>query len=708
MKRNKLKKPAPPAPTGKSWFKVHNSTNGEVRIDLMEEIGGWGISARDFRAALNTLGKSQAIHLHINSDGGDILEGNEVYNALLEHEGTVRVSIGALAASMASVIAMAGNPISIAKNGWLMIHNPWTIAMGDADEFKKIAGVLDEMKTSIIDAYRSQTDLPEKDISALMTEETWMPAKDALDRGFVDSIDDPSEEDDDDEDEDMKNALRFNLTKFRNSATFLSRPKEKEQAAKSGNTPAVIPGNRDASSGGEEVTNKPKAVIVVNKPMKKEDEETPSPPATKEPDEAAVRAKADELYKAKLKRDQEIDDIVLAVRKRDKKDFGELAAKFKQDDKSVADFSRALVTSEDYKDFEVIGAGLQLIEPLDALRGSPGWLVVTNDSYRALADKVQSKGRGSLPKNMSLAVESPYGVREFMNSVARQFMNAPALPTSAGLTSIEKLPGIVDLGVRPLMVKDLIAPGATGSTTVRYIREKSFTNYATTVAEGAAKPQALFEYEEKDAPVRKIAAYTKVTDELFADYLAMASYINQRLPYMVERTEEDQILNGDGTGQNLTGIMQTSGIQTQAKASDTNPDAIYKAMTKIRAIAFFEPDGVVVNPNDWQILRLLKDSAGQYLGGGPFTGAYGNSPLVAFDSIWGKPCAITTAIAAGTALVGAFRLGAQYFMRQGLTVDMTNSDQDDFVKNLLTIRCEERLALAVYRPLAFCTVTGIV
>jgi len=603
---------------------------------------------------------------------------------------------------------MAGDPISIAKNGWLMIHNPWTIAMGDADEFKKIANVLDSMKANIIDAYQSQTDLSEANISDLMTDETWMNAQDALDKGFVDSID-PGPDSDDEDDEDMKCARNFKLTKFHNSAKFLSRPQEKEQAPVSGNTPAVIGGNTNASSGGEQETkpNKPKAVIVVDKPMSIETE-TPSPPAKPEPDEAAVKAKAEELYKAKLKRDQEIDDIVLAVRKRDKKDFGELAAKFKQEDKSVAEFSRALVTSEEYKDFEVIGGGIQVIEPLDALRGSPGYLVVTDPSYRALAEKVQSKGRGSLPKNTALAIESPFGVREFMNSIARQFMNAPALPTSAGLTSIEKLPGIVDLGVRPLMVKDLIAPGATGSTTVRYIREKSFTNYATTIGEGAAKPQALFEYEEKDAPVRKIAAYTKVTDELFADYLAIASYINQRLPYMVERTEEDQILNGDGTGTNLVGIMQTSGIQTQAKGADSDADAIYKAMTKIRSIAFFEPDGIVINPNDFQILRLLKDSAGQYLGGGPFTGAYGNSPLVAFDSIWGKPCAITTAIAAGTALVGAFRLGAQYFMRQGLTVDMTNSDQDDFIKNLMTIRCEERLALAVYRPLAFCTVTGIV
>lgn len=700
MKRSKVAARKVPVTTKNSWYHFHNKKNGEVRIDVMEDIGGWGVSAKQFRSDLKHLGPKEAIHLHINSDGGDIIQGNEIYNALMEHDGPIRVSIGALAASMASVIAMVGDPISIAKNGWVMVHDPFTLAMGNAGEFRKMADVMDGMKANIIEAYRSQSDLSEAEISDLMSEETWMSAEDALEKGFVDSIDgdDASETD---------TAVNFNLTKFRNSAKFLSKPKP-EQAPASGNTPvAMTTGNSGAPSGQEEPTNKPKQILVLNHMGKPN--ENPEPPDKPEVDEAEVKRRADELYKAKLKRDLEIDEIVLSVRKRDKKDFGELAAKFKQDDKSVAEFSRALVTSEEYKPFgEIIGSGPQVSEPLDAIRGSPGWIVVTDPQYKAMAERVQRLGRGAIPKQSAALVEMQYGVREFLNALQRQFMGAAALPTSAGLTSIEKQPGIVTLGVRPLMVKDLLAPGATTATTIRYIREKSFTNTAATVAEGAAKPQALFEYEEKDAPVRKIAVFTKVTDELFADYMAMASYINQRLVYMVEQTEDNQLLNGDGTGTNLTGLLQTSGIQTQAKGADTNPDALYKAMTKVRTVGFFEPDGVVINPGDFQILRLSKDTAGQYLGGGPFTGAYGNSPLVMFDSIWGKPCAITAAIAAGTALVGAFRLGAQYFQRQGVTVDMTNSDQDDFIKNLMTIRVEERLALAVYRPLAFCTVTGIV
>lgn len=679
----------------------------------MEDIGFFGITAKDFKRDIAALGESEPLHVHINSDGGEMMEGNEIYNILLAHKGKVRVSIGAIAASMASVIAMAGDEVSIADNGFFMIHNPWTIAMGDAEDLEKSVEILNNLKDTIIKAYSRHTSLSDKEISDLMDEETWMTSEEALADGFVDSIDNKVEE--------GEEAVDFDLSKFLNSANFLSRLKV-EHLKRSGNSSRQLSRNRQTgkvtladlqealveqppSSDGRVEPPEGKLIVIRNQVMEKKNEPD-APVKTPEQQAVEIKQKADDLYKAKLKRDEEIDGIVLEVRKRDKKDFGELAAKFKREDKSPDDFARAIVTSDAFKQFEVVGSGLEVIEPLDYLKGSPGYAVVTNEHYKALADMVNKRGRGAIPQKTQLIVNAPGSIRQYRDAAAR-FLNAPAPPTSSGLTSIEKLPGIVDLGVRPLMVKDLLAPGATSNTTIRYIREVSFTNYATTVAEGAAKPQALFEYQEVDAAVRKIAAYVKVTDELFADYLQMASYINQRLPYMVERTEEDQLLNGNGIAPNLTGILQTAGIQTQPKGADTAADALYKALTLIRFTAFFEPDGYIIHPTDWQALRLAKDSAGQYFGGGPFTGAYGGGPLVQFDSFWGKPVAITPAIVQGTVLAGAFKLGAQYFQREGLTVDMTNSDQDDFIKNLMTIRAEERLALAVYRPLAFCQVTGL-
>lgn len=707
--KNRLKN----SPAVKSWYQIKNHVNGETEITIMEDIGFFGITAKDFKRDIAALGESEPLHVHINSDGGEMMEGNEIYNILLAHKGKVRVSIGAIAASMASVIAMAGDEVSIADNGFFMIHNPWTIAMGDAEDLEKSVEILNNLKDTIIKAYSRHTSLSDKEISDLMDEETWMTSEEALADGFVDSIDNKVEE--------GEEAVDFDLSKFLNSANFLSRLKV-EHLKRSGNSSRQLSRNRQTgkvtladlqealveqppSSDGRVEPPEGKLIVIRNQVMEKKNEPD-APVKTPEQQAVEIKQKADDLYKAKLKRDEEIDGIVLEVRKRDKKDFGELAAKFKREDKSPDDFARAIVTSDAFKQFEVVGSGLEVIEPLDYLKGSPGYAVVTNEHYKALADMVNKRGRGAIPQKTQLIVNAPGSIRQYRDAAAR-FLNAPAPPTSSGLTSIEKLPGIVDLGVRPLMVKDLLAPGATSNTTIRYIREVSFTNYATTVAEGAAKSQALFEYQEVDAAVRKIAAYVKVTDELFADYLQMASYINQRLPYMVERTEEDQLLNGNGIAPNLTGILQTAGIQTQPKGADTAADALYKALTLIRFTAFFEPDGYIIHPTDWQALRLAKDSAGQYFGGGPFTGAYGGGPLVQFDSFWGKPVAITPAIVQGTVLAGAFKLGAQYFQREGLTVDMTNSDQDDFIKNLMTIRAEERLALAVYRPLAFCQVTGL-
>src|SRR6266487_2894666 len=130
LKSRKIPKISAPKGSRKVWYQIHNKTNGdsETRIDIMEDIGMWGITAKQFRADLKRLGETEDIHVHINSDGGDVFEGNEMFNILMEHEGNVRVSIGAMAASMASVVAMAGDTVSIAKNGFVMIHNPFSIA----------------------------------------------------------------------------------------------------------------------------------------------------------------------------------------------------------------------------------------------------------------------------------------------------------------------------------------------------------------------------------------------------------------------------------------------------------------------------------------------------------------------------------------------------------------------------------------------------
>ena len=305
-------------------------------------------------------------------------------------------------------------------------------------------------------------------------------------------------------------------------------------------------------------------------------------------------------------------------------------------------------------------------------------------------------------KTYNTNVKFSYGV-DFSNISS---LKATLTTATSTLTSFERPPGLFALGQQRLTIADLIPTGMTNVNTIRYAKEDTYTNAATTVTEGSAKPEASWDVSEVDAAVRKVAVWTKITDEMYNDFPVIQSYIDSRLRFMVESEEEDQLLNGDGNAPNLRGILQTSGIQTQAQGGDDPLVAVHKAITKIRSVAFFEPDGIVMHPTDYEIARLEADANGQFYGGGPFTGAYGQNGIPTQPGPWGLRPVVTTAIAAGTVLVGAFGLGAQIFRRQGVTISMTNTDQDDFIKNLITLRCEVRLALAVYRPLAFCTVTS--
>jgi HK97 family phage major capsid protein len=186
--------------------------------------------------------------------------------------------------------------------------------------------------------------------------------------------------------------------------------------------------------------------------------------------------------------------------------------------------------------------------------------------------------------------------------------------------------------------------------------------------------------------------------------------LNSRLSLFVTLEEERQVLRGSGTNE-LVGIFGRS-ISSYARGTvDSNATALFKAAMGLRGSAHLDADGVVMHPSNWQTTRLLQDSAGQYMGGGPFTSAYGGvqGQVTAFTgaSLWGLPVYLSTVVGAGTALVGSFGQAAALWRRGGVTVEATNSHASQFVQNLMTIRAESRLALAVYRPSAFVAVTGM-
>jgi HK97 family phage major capsid protein len=280
-------------------------------------------------------------------------------------------------------------------------------------------------------------------------------------------------------------------------------------------------------------------------------------------------------------------------------------------------------------------------------------------------------------------------------------------PASGGkLVVPQYLPGVQSLMFKRLVVADLMGSGTTTSNAITYMVETTFTNAAAAVAEGAAKPESALVFDQRTDPVSKLAHWLPTTEELLEDVPAVQAYIDARLTLGVQLAEEDQLLNGNGTPPNMTGIMNRAGLAAPvarngaATPPETNAEAILRQITAIATSAFVYPDGVVVNPANWFTTITSKDGSGAYFGGGPFSS-------VPTASIWGTPVAVTPSIVANTALVGAFGTMAQIFRKGGIRVEASNSHQDYFIKNLVAIRAEERLALAVYRPGAFGKVTGL-
>lgn len=263
-------------------------------------------------------------------------------------------------------------------------------------------------------------------------------------------------------------------------------------------------------------------------------------------------------------------------------------------------------------------------------------------------------------------------------------------------------PDPVMMALEERTVADMMLQGTIDRGIVEYYEETTVTNAAATVAEGDSKPESALAWTLRTETARKIATWIPATKEALDDVAWLESQIRGRLAFMVRREEEDQILNGDGNAPNLRGILNRSGIQTQAKGADPTPDAIYKAMQKIRGAGgsgFAEPTAVVLHPNDWTDIKLLRTADGIYLWGNPSD----EGP----DRIWGLPVRQTTAMTENTGLVGAFRPYSEVLRREGITITLSTEHSTYFTENKVAILAEERLALAVYRASAFATVTGI-
>jgi HK97 family phage major capsid protein len=315
------------------------------------------------------------------------------------------------------------------------------------------------------------------------------------------------------------------------------------------------------------------------------------------------------------------------------------------------------------------------------------------------------------PWQVAASLTSSYNVKDVYSGLPSTLVADSRL---GSFGNVQRDP-MVTPPMRTKRVRDLFPTRTTNAAVIEYFRQLGFTtlqaghgtNSASTVAERAAgnsafgiKPQSSFAFVGEQAPVRTLAHWEAAHRNVLADEPQLRSIIDNELMYGLRLLEDNQILNGDGVGENLLGVLNTPNIQEYAWSSgavtpveDTKADALRRAAT-LSFLAYYEPSGIVVHPNDWEDIELTKDANGQYLIA--VSVAMGGEPRV-----WRMPIVDTPAMTEGTALVGAFGTGAQLYDREQASIRISEQHSDFFVRNAIVILAEQRLALAVKRPEAF-------
>lgn len=355
--------------------------------------------------------------------------------------------------------------------------------------------------------------------------------------------------------------------------------------------------------------------------------------------------------------------------------------------------------------------GEPAVEDLDAQKGAEGALrrvknlgleVVNSAQFKAAMQPFKDAGR--VPENSHFST-SPIQVKGLF---------VGGTDTSAGAFVVNEQSGIVEmLGRRPLTMRDIISVRRTQSDAVEFVRQTSHTNAAAPVAEatssappthntttgvevrdanGGYKPEGSWAFERVTVNVKTIAEWVPATKRALADVAQLEGLINDELRADIAEAEENQILTGNGTGENLTGLLNVSGTQTQAWDTDIFV-TVRKAITKARTVGRVVPNAVVLNPVEVETIDLAREggATGPFHGAGPF--AMGPRTL------WGLPIVESEGVPAGTGIVGDFSK-AVLWDREQTQVSITDSHADFFIRNLVAILAEERVAFGVTRPSA--------
>jgi HK97 family phage major capsid protein len=307
---------------------------------------------------------------------------------------------------------------------------------------------------------------------------------------------------------------------------------------------------------------------------------------------------------------------------------------------------------------------------------------------------------GDTPKTWGGTVTESDEFKSFVAGGARGLMRVEvktvttAMDSGGALIPPDRQAEVITLPRRRLTVRSLLAPGTTTSNSIQFMRETLYTNAAGVVAEAALKPQSDIRYELQDSGVKTIAHWIPVSRQAMDDAPQLQSVIDNALRFGLAYVEELQLLLGSGTGENILGLVPASTDYADAAnvAGDNKADTILRAITQAETASQLPATGIIVNSTDWAGMIGLKGADGHYLSNGPFG--------TTAPTLWGRPVVETPAMPAGEFLVGNFNQAAQIFDRMTAEVLISQDHADFFVKNLLAVRAEERLALVVKRPQA--------
>lgn len=373
-------------------------------------------------------------------------------------------------------------------------------------------------------------------------------------------------------------------------------------------------------------------------------------------------------------------------------------------DKKVIDFGKEFVAKTAAG--EKVSAELK--ENVDKALAAQGDLRTSIESLDARAKEIeQSMARRPTGGNNGGVLKTP-GELFVENDKVKEFLAAGfksrgrvrmdmATITTVGVPSLvvpDRIPGIQALPERRMTVRDLITPGRTNSNAIQYWQETGFTNAASAVSEGTSKPESTITGELVTANVSTIAHIVTASKQILDDSPALQSHIDGRLRYGLAYEEELELLLGDGSGTQLLGLVPQATAYSEAFQPEMRQRIDYVRLALLQAeLALFPATGIVLNPTDWARIELTKDAEGRYIFAMPQTAS---TPM-----LWSRPVVSTPAMTVTKFLTGAFKLGAQIFDREDANVELSTEDGDNFKKNLVTLRGEERLALACYRGEAF-------